>query len=305
MERDDEDAHLVSIGAVARETGISIEALRMWERRYGFPRSVRLPSGHRRYPLHEIERLRLASRALEAGYRARDVAGAGIDDLTRMLQSARQAEDRAARHRGEDPVIARWKKLMTTFDETQLTAEFHREWGELGPLNFVTERAVPLMQAIGHGWEAGELAVGHEHFVSEKLGDFLAAMWRRANERAEGPPLILANLPGDLYRLGLQLCAVVAASAEIRVLFLGAHTPPDEMVKVAREHRALAVSISISHAMDLRHVTPTLRQLRLDLPSSIPIVIGGAGAPKDVEGVLKLADLRAFHDWLRARRLIL
>jgi MerR family transcriptional regulator, light-induced transcriptional regulator len=110
-------------------------------------------------------------------------------------------------------------------------------------------------------------------------------------------------LPGDLYRLGLQMCAVVAASAETRVLFLGAHTPPDEMVKVAREHRALAVSISISHAMDLRHVAPTLEQLRMDLPTSIPIVIGGAGAPREVEGVLKLADMRAFHDWLRARRL--
>lgn len=303
MERDELESQVVSIGAVARETGISIEALRMWERRYGFPRSIRLPSGHRRYPLNEIERLRLASRALEAGFRARDVAGASIDDLTRMLQSARQAEDRAARHRGENPVIARWKKLMTGFDETQLTAEFHREWSELGPLNFVVERAVPLMQAIGHGWEAGELAVGHEHFVSEKMGDFLATMWRRMNERAEGPPVILSTLPGDLYRLGLQLCAVVAASAETRVLFLGAHTPPEEKVKVAREHRALAVAISISHAMDPRHVIPTLQQLRLDLPPSIPIVIGGAGAPREVEGVLKLADMRAFHDWLRARRL--
>ncbi|MEC7923352.1 MAG: MerR family DNA-binding transcriptional regulator, partial [Planctomycetota bacterium] len=39
----------VSIASVSRETGIGIETLRQWERRYGKPAPVRLPSGHRRY----------------------------------------------------------------------------------------------------------------------------------------------------------------------------------------------------------------------------------------------------------------
>ena len=39
--------------------GISTSTLRTWERRYGFPRPVRSPGGHRQYALTEIEALRL------------------------------------------------------------------------------------------------------------------------------------------------------------------------------------------------------------------------------------------------------
>ena len=39
--------------------GISTSTLRTWERRYGFPRPVRSPGGHRQYALAEIEALRL------------------------------------------------------------------------------------------------------------------------------------------------------------------------------------------------------------------------------------------------------
>ena len=39
---------LLSIGELSRATGLSIDTLRVWERRYGRPVPVRLPSGHRR-----------------------------------------------------------------------------------------------------------------------------------------------------------------------------------------------------------------------------------------------------------------
>jgi DICT domain-containing protein len=47
----------LSIGDVVRATGIGEATLRAWERRYGFPQPQREPSGHRRYPPEEIERI--------------------------------------------------------------------------------------------------------------------------------------------------------------------------------------------------------------------------------------------------------
>ena len=46
-----------NIGAVERETGLSKDLLRMWERRYGFPQPVRDPHGDRRYPIAQVEKL--------------------------------------------------------------------------------------------------------------------------------------------------------------------------------------------------------------------------------------------------------
>ena len=43
------DDSLLTIGELARHTGISTQLIRAWEQRFGFPEPVRLPSGHRRY----------------------------------------------------------------------------------------------------------------------------------------------------------------------------------------------------------------------------------------------------------------
>lgn len=43
------DDSLMTIGELARHTGISTQLIRAWEQRFGFPEPVRLPSGHRRY----------------------------------------------------------------------------------------------------------------------------------------------------------------------------------------------------------------------------------------------------------------
>ena len=39
----------LTIGELARRTGVAAHTLRMWETRYGFPQPLRRPSGHRRY----------------------------------------------------------------------------------------------------------------------------------------------------------------------------------------------------------------------------------------------------------------
>jgi MerR family transcriptional regulator, light-induced transcriptional regulator len=48
---------VLPIAEVARRTGVSVEALRIWERRYGFPAPERRPSGHRRYTDDDCRRV--------------------------------------------------------------------------------------------------------------------------------------------------------------------------------------------------------------------------------------------------------
>src|SRR2546429_6664813 len=43
------------ISAVERETGLAKDTLRVWERRYGFPRPERDSAGDRRYPADRSE----------------------------------------------------------------------------------------------------------------------------------------------------------------------------------------------------------------------------------------------------------
>jgi MerR family transcriptional regulator, light-induced transcriptional regulator len=58
---------VLTIGELAARTGVQAGTLRMWESRHGFPRAERLPSGHRRYPEGEVERVLEVVRQREAG----------------------------------------------------------------------------------------------------------------------------------------------------------------------------------------------------------------------------------------------
>ena len=59
----------MTIGELARRTGVNVGTLRMWESRHGFPQANRLPSGHRRYDERTVHLVQQVQRRQEAGSR--------------------------------------------------------------------------------------------------------------------------------------------------------------------------------------------------------------------------------------------
>jgi DICT domain-containing protein len=63
------DAETLTIGDLARRTGVAAATLRMWEARHGFPEPARRASGHRRYPSSTVDLVSQVQRRREAGVR--------------------------------------------------------------------------------------------------------------------------------------------------------------------------------------------------------------------------------------------
>ena len=59
----------LAIAAVERDTGLTKDTLRVWERRYGFPQPERDAHGERAYPLEQVEKLRIVKRLMDGGHR--------------------------------------------------------------------------------------------------------------------------------------------------------------------------------------------------------------------------------------------
>jgi len=76
----------MSIRVVSRLTGVPAHTLRVWERRYGFPKPKRGDGGGRFYGESDVATLRLIRCALSAGYRAGDVVRTPAADLERLLE---------------------------------------------------------------------------------------------------------------------------------------------------------------------------------------------------------------------------
>ena len=140
---------MLSIGALARATGIGVETLRTWERRYGFPTPARKPSGHRLYPTTSVPRLRRIVEALAHGHRASNVVTASDDELGTLLGVAHAAA-LAAPAPAPDPQTL--LAFVRAFDGEALTRALASEWGRLGPLPFLEQRIAPLVRAVGDAW---------------------------------------------------------------------------------------------------------------------------------------------------------
>ncbi len=84
-------------GAVARLTGIPVETLRVWERRYNVVGPRQSATGRRQYAPEEVTRLTVIKRLVDSGYAIGSIAALGLDQLQSMLQQASQAPMKAKR----------------------------------------------------------------------------------------------------------------------------------------------------------------------------------------------------------------
>jgi DNA-binding transcriptional MerR regulator/methylmalonyl-CoA mutase cobalamin-binding subunit len=287
----------LSIGALARATGIAVETLRTWESRYGFPVPERKPSGHRVYPLDAVHRLRRIAEALALGHRAGQVVGASEEALQQLLDGTAAA--RGGPSAGIPPAedLDGLLRLVAAFDAERLTRTLLGDWGRMTPIEFLEERIAPLIVAVGDGWERGDLEVRHEHFLSERVGDLLRSLRLPFEERASGPLVIFATLPGEGHGLGLQMAALVLSWVGCRILYLGPEVPLAQLTSLAMDLGARAVAVSVSSATRGTTTSTSIRKLRGRLPPRVALVVGGDGAPRAQAGVEVVRNLRDLEAW--------
>jgi len=75
-------------GAAARLSGVPVETLRVWERRYGVTNPVRSEQGQRQYSFEDVRRLGLIKQLVDAGNAISAVAKLSLDELLAMQHSA-------------------------------------------------------------------------------------------------------------------------------------------------------------------------------------------------------------------------
>lgn len=67
-----------------RDTGIGSETLRIWKRRYGYPRPIKGHKGERLYLLGQVQRLQLIRRLMDQGLRPGKIVPLSGPDLLQL-----------------------------------------------------------------------------------------------------------------------------------------------------------------------------------------------------------------------------
>jgi len=281
-----------SIRVVARLSGISADTLRMWERRYGFPKPVRRPNGNRVYSADDVDRLVLIARAMQAGYRPGEVVGKRRRELEMLLAETARAPAALVADTGD---IAAIIQAVASEDLPSARQKLRELAVAHGARGFVVDVAGPLLDHTGLAWAAGRIEVRHEHTISELLATQIRLLFSVYEGQSGKPRVLMATLPKEQHRLGLDMAALYIATLGGDVRMLGPDTPADQIVRAARAQQVDAVGVSISANADAPASAGYLSWIAGELPQATELWVGGAGARKAAVDAPKVQRIASWH----------
>jgi methanogenic corrinoid protein MtbC1 len=282
----------LSIAAVERDTGLSKDTLRVWERRYGFPQPVRDGMGERSYPVEQVAKLRIVKRLMDAGHRPGRIVGLPVFELQQLCECA--GPPGAAIGTDVNACLER----IHAHDVDGLRRGLGQALARHGLAHFVVDLIVPLNTSVGDAWMRGKLEVFQEHLYTEAVQSVLRRALGSLPEGATGgsrPRVLITSLSGEPHGLGLLMAEALFAVEGCPCIPLGVQTPVWDVAQAARAYRADIVALGFTGCMNPNHVLDALTELRGKLPSQVALWVGGS-APvlhrRRIDGVHALASLQ-------------
>lgn len=299
----------LSIAAVERDTGLSKDTLRVWERRYGFPTPGRDAVGERAYTLEQVEKLRIVKRLLDAGHRPGRIVPLEAQALQQLAEQTVDQPLRSAEALLGTADLRAHLALLRGHDVDGLRGELGRLLARNGVARFVTEVVAPLNAAVGDAWVRGQMEVFEEHAYTELVQTVLrqAIASIPPGQPEDRPRVLLTTFPNEPHGLGLLMAEALLALEGCRCISLGAQTPVWDIVRAASAYRIDIVALSFTGCMNPNQVVEGLAELVAKLPPGVQVWAGGA-APvlhrRAVAGVLPLAGLDALGSELQRWRAV-
>lgn len=297
----------LSIGSAERETGLSKDTLRMWERRYGFPQPVRDTFGERVYPMEQVEKLRLLKQLLDRGHRPGKIIGSSADELRALSMPHAGAPSVQENPHEQRADLQHYIALCKAYRFDEFRRALSQELLRIGLFRLVVEVIAPLNTMVGARWAAGTFAVFEEHLYTESvqvvMRNAISAIPSPAHMVQPRPRILLTTFPQEPHSLGLLMAEAIFALEGARCISLGVQTPITDIVRAAETQQADIVALSFSASMNGAQALEGLKDLRARLAPAIDVWVGGACAilyrrpPADVY-VLDLPDIgAALGDW--------
>jgi methanogenic corrinoid protein MtbC1 len=296
---------MVSIATVERETGLSKDTLRIWERRYGFPAPKRDDNGERVYTPDQLDKLRLIRRFMDLGHRPGKIVAAPMRELTARMNELDVAARATLAPTGALPAVLQLLKANRVVEMRDYLAQ---DMMRLGLQRFLLETVTPINAEVGRAWMRGEIAIHEEHLYSEQIQHLLRQAIGSTTHAGQSPRVMLTTLPGEEHQLGLLMAQAYLSVEGAHCLSLGVQTPASDIVNAARALDADIVGLSFSQAMQTRTACDGVAELRRHLDRGVELWAGGAlwqRVRKSIPGVRMLGSLTdiptALAEW-RARR---
>ncbi len=266
----------MTIASVERDTGLSKDTLRVWERRYGFPAPQRDVVGERLYPIEQVDKLRTLKRLLDLGHRPGRIVRLPIEELRRLAQASRDTTARSFPQTDARDDLEALVGQLTAHRMEELRGQLAQLLLRKGLERFIAEVVVPMNELVGEAWTRGALQIFEEHLYTEAVQGLLRNAIGSMPRGDQRPRVLLTTFPQEPHGLGILMAEAVFALNGCHCSSLGVQTPVWDIALAAEAQRTDIVALSFSAAVNPNQAVDGLAELRDKLPSDVELWAGGS-----------------------------
>jgi len=244
-----------NLKVVLKETGITADALRAWERRYGLPMPERTSGGHRLYSHYDIETVKwLIARQAEglsishAVDMWKEQIASGADPLAASALTASYQPIYLALETSLDVIRSHWLAACLNFNETDAEQALNQAFA-IFPLEAVcTEVLQRGLAEIGMQWYENKSSVQQEHFASALAMRQLDALVSAAPAPMREQTILVGCPANEWHTFTPLLLTLLLRRRGFNVIYLGANVPESQFEETIS---AVAADLTVLVAQQL------------------------------------------------------
>lgn len=290
---------LFPILIASKMSGLSVDLIRAWERRYQAVTPCRAREV-RMYSLHDVMRLKTLKQLTERGQAIRFLAKLSDSALQQMIEQTQPLAQKTHAPRPDLPLYDSQKAALfaaiQTFDAPKLSALFTRLSVVHAPREFIYEIVLPFLHDVGAMWQRAELSISHEHFASKILRDIFGSLQHATSApQPRSTHILLATPEGEPHEFGLLCAAIIAQSLGAQTTYLGLHVPTSDLIHSAHILKPQIVTLSLQDSFSTQVGQHVVKTLEAGLPLDCQLWLGGSLSLKTKRAVW-IKDLKTFEE---------
>ena len=267
---------MFSIKAVSEATGLSVETLRAWERRYAVVVPGRDDSGRRVYRPEDVIRLRRLREATERGHPIGRLSQLEEHELAELLQAPADSTFATPGNVLVRRILEAAERFRPADCEQCLTLAISL----MSAPRLFNEVLKPLLTEVGERWHSGQFSIAQERLISGAVRKHLGLFLDTFDRNSRGRAIVFATLEGERHELGLLMTAILCASHGFKVHYLGPDLPAAEIARYAREVGASVIALSLVLENGLPVLSEALHELVAGITPDQAVWLGGTAAER-------------------------
>jgi len=279
------DTPRYSVKQASELTGLTLNQVRLWERRYNLICPQRAANGYRLYSQNDLDILNYALRETQKGVGIQTVAEqvqTGKAEILAKIQQKKTPAFKAIKADDAFQVPQLEKMLQTVQNGDPVQFERLLVQAQAGHTFAESLRSIdlPVLARIGELTSHGKLSISCSHLASAIIRRRILSHVHNLGIPKSHQSVMLACAPLDYHELGLLCCLLELTQELIPTVYFGANLPFSELIRYAEKAKPTAILLSVVAPMTDRDAQNLTNQIQKELLKIAPVAVGGYEAEK-------------------------